>query len=118
MSIKERACAQMVRKVGPGWYGSCFSVLVKTVIQMEDDMNREMKTTHGKVAASATVLLLATGALAVADVPIRINSIDPAPLSAAEEAGILFMREEEKLARDVYLALNEIWQLRVFEKIA
>jgi len=81
-------------------------------------MDRKTKTTNGKVAVIATVLLLATGALAVADMPIVLDSIEPAPLSAAEEAGILFLREEEKLARDVYLALNDIWQYRVFENIA
>ena len=81
-------------------------------------MKRTTKTTIRKVAVIATVLLLATGALAFADAPIRIDSIPPAPLSAAEEAGILFMREEEKLARNVYLALNDIWQSRVFENIA
>ncbi len=81
-------------------------------------MDRKTKTTNGKVAVIATVLRLATGALAVADMPIVLDSIEPAPLSAAEEAGILFLREEEKLARDVYLALNDIWQYRVFENIA
>ncbi len=81
-------------------------------------MEQKTKTTNRKVAVVATVLLLATGALAVADAPIMIDSIEPAPLSATEEAGILFMREEEKLARDVYLALYDVWQLRVFTNIA
>ncbi len=39
-------------------------------------------------------------------------------LTAAEEEGLLFMREEEKLARDVYLVLFDKWGLRVFENIA
>ena len=39
-------------------------------------------------------------------------------LTSEEEAGLLFMREEEKLARDVYLVLFDIWGLRVFENIA
>ena len=30
-------------------------------------------------------------------------------ISSAEEAGLLFMREEEKLARDVYLTLYDTW---------
>lgn len=41
-----------------------------------------------------------------------------APLSADEEKSILFMREEEKLARDVYLKLYEQWQLMPFKNIA
>ncbi len=39
-------------------------------------------------------------------------------LSAEEVADLLHMREEEKLARDVYLALYDKWGLRVFQNIA
>ncbi len=39
-------------------------------------------------------------------------------LSAEEAASLLFMREEEKLARDVYNALNEIWGQATFSNIA
>jgi hypothetical protein len=40
------------------------------------------------------------------------------PLSEAEIAGILYMREEEKLARDVYLVLFDQWGLTVFDNIS
>jgi hypothetical protein len=40
------------------------------------------------------------------------------PLSDAEIQGILYMREEEKLARDVYTTLYETWGLPVFQNIA
>jgi hypothetical protein len=40
------------------------------------------------------------------------------PLSDAEAQGILYMREEEKLARDVYTTLYEVWGLTVFQNIA
>jgi hypothetical protein len=39
-------------------------------------------------------------------------------LSQVESADLLFMREEEKLARDVYLTLYETWRLAVFSNIA
>ncbi|MDG6777162.1 DUF2202 domain-containing protein [Thiomicrorhabdus sp. zzn3] len=39
-------------------------------------------------------------------------------LSVEEEHGLLFMREEEKLARDVYLTLYDIWGLSIFQNIA
>ena len=39
-------------------------------------------------------------------------------LNDEEIRGILFMREEEKLARDVYLNLFEEWGLMVFENIS
>lgn len=40
------------------------------------------------------------------------------PLSDAEKEGLLFTREEEKLARDVYVALAAKWGHRVFTNIA
>jgi hypothetical protein len=43
---------------------------------------------------------------------------DGETLKFDEEAGLLYMREEEKLARDVYRVLWEKWGLRVFENIA
>jgi hypothetical protein len=39
-------------------------------------------------------------------------------LSQEEMDGLLFMREEEKLAHDVYIKLYEIWGLPIFENIA
>ncbi|MBT9538364.1 DUF2202 domain-containing protein [Thiobacillus sp.] len=39
-------------------------------------------------------------------------------LSQVEKSDLLFMREEEKLARDVYLTLYETWGLAVFSNIA
>lgn len=42
---------------------------------------------------------------------------DKAELGADEASGLALMREEEKLARDVYAALYERWQVPIFEKI-
>ena len=39
-------------------------------------------------------------------------------LTSTEEAGILYVREEEKLAHDVYTALYEKWNLPIFQNIA
>jgi hypothetical protein len=39
-------------------------------------------------------------------------------LSTEEITGLLLMREEEKLAHDVYTVLYEAWNLRIFENIA
>lgn len=38
-------------------------------------------------------------------------------LTSEEEAGLLQMREEEKLARDVYAAMFEKWRKRIFDNI-
>jgi hypothetical protein len=47
-----------------------------------------------------------------------IQSVPSAPLSESERAGLLLMREEEKLARDVYNALVATWTLPLFGNIA
>ncbi len=40
------------------------------------------------------------------------------PLSEDETAGLLFMREEEKLARDVYIYMSELYPFPVFKNIS
>jgi hypothetical protein len=44
--------------------------------------------------------------------------LQSAPLTQAETTAVADLREEEKLARDVYLTLAEQWQLPVFSRIA
>ena len=39
-------------------------------------------------------------------------------LTETETAFIVFMREEEKLARDVYITLGDFWSMAVFDNIA
>ena len=39
-------------------------------------------------------------------------------LSDIEVEGLLYMREEEKLARDVYLTLYDQWNINIFKNIA
>ncbi len=47
-----------------------------------------------------------------------MEALSDSDLTEAEIQGILFMREEEKLARDVYLALAETWNMNIFSNIA
>ncbi len=47
-----------------------------------------------------------------------ILNLPSAPLSQEELNGLVYMREEEKLARDVYQVLYDVWGLRVFNNIA
>ncbi|MBN1568014.1 MAG: DUF2202 domain-containing protein [Acidobacteria bacterium] len=49
----------------------------------------------------------------------RISSSTPSqPLDVEETAKLLLMREEEKLAMDVYQALYQKWGIRIFNNIA
>jgi hypothetical protein len=43
---------------------------------------------------------------------------DTSALSDDEVAGLLWMREEEQLAHDVYVVLGELWGLRIFDNIS
>jgi hypothetical protein len=48
-----------------------------------------------------------------------IESAEPGSgLTDDEIAGLIFMREEEKLAKDVYLGLYDLWGLNIFQNIA
>lgn len=48
----------------------------------------------------------------------QLTAISASDLSAEEAAALLFMREEEKLARDVYNQMYALWGLPVFQNIA
>ena len=48
----------------------------------------------------------------------QLTTIPVSDLSAEEAAALLFMREEEKLARDVYNQLFTLWGLPTFQSIA
>lgn len=48
----------------------------------------------------------------------NLPAADPAGLSAEESAALLYMREEEKLAHDVYLTLYAKWGLPIFQNIS
>ncbi len=48
----------------------------------------------------------------------QINSLPKEPLNADEQATLSFMREEEKLARDVYVFLYNKWRTNIFTNIS
>lgn len=69
------------------------------------------------VTASATAMDDAT--TGVADDTTTITTLSTATtLTADETATLLFVREEEKLARDVYLTLFNKWGTKTFQNIA
>lgn len=66
------------------------------------------------VATLVAGTVVAAPALAQSPVPVAPT----ASLTEEEAEGLAFMREEEKLAHDVYVALYEKWGLPVFKNIA
>ncbi len=47
-----------------------------------------------------------------------LNSLPEEELSPQEKASLIQIREEEKLAHDIYYKLYEVWELQVFRNIA
>jgi hypothetical protein len=70
------------------------------------------------LAALGGVAPVSAGGLLSDDAAASSSAVATDELSAEEVEGILYMREEEKLARDVYLTLYEQWGLPVFQNIA
>ena len=56
--------------------------------------------------------------LHMAQIRQRVMNMPAQSLSAEEEHDLLHMREEEKIARDVYLQLGERWELQPFVNIS
>lgn len=52
------------------------------------------------------------------DIEQQLNSIDKSSISQAEIDSIIWMREEEKLAKDVYTTLGQVWGLNIFTNIS
>lgn len=61
---------------------------------------------QGATAVDHTMMQTALAAMPVTD------------LTATEQAGLLYMREEEKLAHDVYITLGEKWNMPAFQNIS
>lgn len=77
------------------------------------------------IIASIVVSLLGTlpsvaqiGSQGSCDLDSWLEELPTQKLRKKEKRNLLFMREEEKLARDVYLSLYEEWGFRAFRQIA
>jgi hypothetical protein len=85
-----------------------------------------VKTTISLAALTLAVALAGCAPASTATTtPDRVATPTPTPvartstqLSAADVDGLMWMREEEKLARDIYLAMDDLWGAQVFSNIA
>lgn len=74
----------------------------------------ETKTTTAGPLESTTV----TNATDFVSLRPEIASLPEQTISPEEKDGLIFMREEEKLARDVYSTLYDRWGIQIFSNIA
>ncbi|NLE11637.1 MAG: DUF2202 domain-containing protein [Actinobacteria bacterium] len=86
----------------PRWKLIVFGVLVVVIVATMAGVALAGRGPGGEQPAGATMA--------------RTTSV--MPLSSEEAAELIYMREEEKLARDVYLVLYEKWEVDEFENIA
>ena len=70
------------------------------------------------VARLLVITIIVTTAIAVPAWAGKGNGSGITPLSEDETVELTYMREEEKLARDVYLLMNQVWSARIFDRIA
>ena len=84
-----------------------------------------MKKTLGLLIAITLVIVASSAAVAVGRAYAANTEMDASIAVSADQSistpqidGLLFMREEEKLARDVYLTLFDQWNLSIFKNIA
>lgn len=76
-------------------------------------------TTSGDAAGATTSTVSeAPAAAASSTVPPASTVVAVAGLSEEEVAALVWMREEEKLALDVYTALGALWGVPIFDNIA
>jgi hypothetical protein len=80
-----------------------------------------MKKWTSIVSLSALLLAFCVGAFAYQD-GTATESLQSrtaiVPLNDAEKATMMYIREEEKLARDVYIRMYEIWGATIFSNIS
>jgi hypothetical protein len=82
-----------------------------------DDTTATTSTT----ATTATTFTTATTTTTTATTGTTdgaVDVVDDGVLTADEVDGLLWMREEEQLAHDVYVTLGDLWDLRIFDNIA
>lgn len=58
------------------------------------------------------------GNINLTNLQAQLNSLPIEPLSNDELTSLSFMREEEKLARDVYITLYSKWSVNIFNNIS
>ena len=58
------------------------------------------------------------GIINVTNLQIQVNNLPNELISTAESTSLVFMREEEKLARDVYITMINKWGSKIFSNIS
>jgi hypothetical protein len=82
------------------------------LLEMKEMSRRKFIQSFAAAACVAVTAPLFSGSALAA------KGVSKTPLSEVEIADLLFSREEEKVARDVYLALYDMWRHTTFSNIS
>ncbi len=79
-----------------------------------------MNTRNRLIATVVAVLMIGTGVLMIgaAVTQAEKGTIMKTSEPSQHQQDVRFLREEEKLARDVYITLHKRWKLQIFENIS
>jgi hypothetical protein len=96
------------------------AALLLTVVACAMPAQGLIRAGNGSAVANNWLKVDRMGSTAIDPVQLRaaIEQLPPSDLSTAERDALLYMREEEKLAHDVYVTLAAQWSLPIFQNIA
>ena len=92
--------------------------LVDIVTQNEIELVQELNITLEDANLTQIEVEVAQSSVQEKDPSSLVEAMGEYDLSQEDQDGLVFMYQEEKVARDVYLYLYEKWGLRVFNSIA
>jgi len=97
------------------------STVQEEKVQMPTQETIEETTIQNEDPLQETTISLVAEEVSDGDIlngPQIIETILDSELSEIERTSLIYMREEEKLARDVYLELYDTWGQQIFSNIA
>ncbi|MEA3354655.1 MAG: DUF2202 domain-containing protein [Campylobacterota bacterium] len=90
-------------------------IAIQNEIELIQDLNLNLQDGNITVIQNE---ITQSSAYQQQDTSTMLESFPSAELSQEQKDGLVFMYQEEQLARDIYLEMYEMWGLRVFSNIA
>jgi hypothetical protein len=107
--IADGTCTPNSQELGQPLAGTCLTDPESTCLPEPTENNSQNWQNNRQAGSQANCI--ADGTCSLPDGTL-------AEISEAEVTTLYFMREEEKMARDVYIALYQIWQTPIFANIS
>jgi len=92
--------------------------IIDIVTQNEIDLVNDLNITLEDENVTAIANEIINSSEQTQDPSSLVNSFPISELSEEQKEDLIFMYQEEKVARDVYLAMYDMWNLQIFSNIA